>query len=674
MWTDKSLRKSFLLALCLNAGAVCWLGTTDAWRSTHAATRQTKPPLPTRLIQLEAMPLESSATGKNRSGAGKNESAAASGAANSPLGPDGAPAASGAAAKASLKPQRRLTAHEQRLAQREQAQEAARRRIQADALKLPDHKPAPVTPEKPSPATAPPPQTAEKAPASSAPDTRVASLPKDDQGVTTRLGEKAQDGAAADKTVGGGDRQQTGSPQGANGPQNADPQRGSNGRRAEGAPRGAGGQSDSRTTPNGPHGGGARPGDRQPLGGKDAALPQHGPVGGVPVHEGANPGARRGPQNASGNQKSGPDSGNTQTSGGATRQTGADRRGAPAEATHGQTGTSPETGNRAAGAQALTTPNGSRRTPGGEKPAGRAGQSSRPATDRAAQASGQSSAAQQRLQNNYDRLARGPVTALPPGDVQGADPGHERSAPVHKLHLPTTDNAPSGEIPGALVPEAMRRLVVSPKAHQGSPAPKQDKSTQVAFLLTPVSIGSHSARGNLPWTPEHAQKPKGQTIQGKGKVDGGGDGSGLLGQYYLGKNFEQPLFQRPDANINFNWTRKIVDPRMPARQPFSIRWTGKITPRFSETYTFYTASDDGVRLYIDGKLLIDNWSIHAASEDAAQMDMKAGQAYPIVIEYYEKNGNSVEIIKLYWESLHQLKEYVPQSCFSYPKTDDLNGH
>ena len=245
-----------------------------------------------------------------------------------------------------------------------------------------------------------------------------------------------------------------------------------------------------------------------------------------------------------------------------------------------------------------------------------------------------------------------------------ANAGREGYGPIHELHLPDAPDNHSGSIPGALVPSEMRRLVVSPKAHHGEP-----------FTLVPNSVGSLSERGNIPWAPDDPKKIAMRALEGAGKIDGGGDGSGLLGEYFLGKNFEQPLFRRPDPNIDFNWTGRVVDPRMPTGNPFSVRWTGKIRPRYSETYTFYTASDDGVRLNIDGQSVISNWSVHPASEDTGAIDLQAGREYPIVVEYFEKNGRSRETIKLYWESAHQVKEYVPESCLVYPKAkaDGLLG-
>src|SRR5688500_11029735 len=87
------------------------------------------------------------------------------------------------------------------------------------------------------------------------------------------------------------------------------------------------------------------------------------------------------------------------------------------------------------------------------------------------------------------------------------------------------------------------------------------------------------------------------------------DGNGLTGTYYNGITPPDPVsgspsiisFTRVDPNINFYWGSGAPAPGITADK-FSARWVGQIEPRYSETYTFSTRSDEGVRLWIDGKL------------------------------------------------------------------------
>ena len=66
---------------------------------------------------------------------------------------------------------------------------------------------------------------------------------------------------------------------------------------------------------------------------------------------------------------------------------------------------------------------------------------------------------------------------------------------------------------------------------------------------------------------------------------------------------------------------------------FSIRWEGLVEPRYSETYDFCTFSDDGVRLWVDGQQLIDNWTFHGVTEDYGSITLQAGQQYEVKMEY-----------------------------------------
>lgn len=72
--------------------------------------------------------------------------------------------------------------------------------------------------------------------------------------------------------------------------------------------------------------------------------------------------------------------------------------------------------------------------------------------------------------------------------------------------------------------------------------------------------------------------------------------------------------------------------------------------------TFHTVSDDGVRLWVDGKLVIDNFTDHAALEDTGTVTLTAGQKYDIRVAYRENGGEAV--VKLFWSSPCQTREIV----------------
>jgi beta-glucosidase len=116
---------------------------------------------------------------------------------------------------------------------------------------------------------------------------------------------------------------------------------------------------------------------------------------------------------------------------------------------------------------------------------------------------------------------------------------------------------------------------------------------------------------------------------------------GLKGEYFQNMDLAgKPLFSRIDKTINFEWEQGSPDSRLKPDN-FSVRWTGKVKVPESGIYRFETNSDDGVRLFVDGKKVIDDWSQHGASLDIYATELKAGKEYTIKLEYFEKIGGAV---------------------------------
>jgi hypothetical protein len=141
-------------------------------------------------------------------------------------------------------------------------------------------------------------------------------------------------------------------------------------------------------------------------------------------------------------------------------------------------------------------------------------------------------------------------------------------------------------------------------------------------------------------------------------------GGGLRADYYRGIDLNNHVLTRIDPQINFTWPQDTAPDDMVGTGPFSVRWTGEIEAAFTETYIFYTNSADGVRLWVDGQQLVDNWTDHDATENSGRVDLIAGNVYSLQMEYYESGNGAVA--ELLWSSPLTPKQIVPQAALSPP--------
>jgi hypothetical protein len=114
------------------------------------------------------------------------------------------------------------------------------------------------------------------------------------------------------------------------------------------------------------------------------------------------------------------------------------------------------------------------------------------------------------------------------------------------------------------------------------------------------------------------------------------------GNYYNGLNFNTLIFRGSDPNIEFNWGIGSPDNQFVWVDNFSVRWTGRIVPPYTENYTFSVNSDDGCRVYVNGQLIIDAWFDHqfATTQVSSPIPLAAGSVYSIQVDYYEKTGSA----------------------------------
>ncbi|MCB1094028.1 MAG: DUF1929 domain-containing protein [Verrucomicrobiae bacterium] len=134
--------------------------------------------------------------------------------------------------------------------------------------------------------------------------------------------------------------------------------------------------------------------------------------------------------------------------------------------------------------------------------------------------------------------------------------------------------------------------------------------------------------------------------------------SGLNGSYYDGMAFNSLKATRTDHKIDFNWGTSSPYIAELGVDTFSERWTGWVVPDYTETYTFFTQSDDGVRLWVNGQQLVNNWTDHAPTENSGTIALTAGQPVAITIEHYENGGGAT--MQLSWSSPRTPKQIIPE--------------
>jgi non-lysosomal glucosylceramidase len=146
-----------------------------------------------------------------------------------------------------------------------------------------------------------------------------------------------------------------------------------------------------------------------------------------------------------------------------------------------------------------------------------------------------------------------------------------------------------------------------------------------------------------------------------------GSGTGLKGEYFSDNNLNTLKLIRVDPTVNFDWGAGAPDPSI-GSDNFSVRWSGNVSPEYSQPYKFYTKTDDGVRLWVNGQLLIDHWVAGgvATEYESAPIDLVAGQSYPIKMEYFD--GAGAASAQLSWWSTTQVKGIIPQTQLYPPAT------
>jgi len=137
---------------------------------------------------------------------------------------------------------------------------------------------------------------------------------------------------------------------------------------------------------------------------------------------------------------------------------------------------------------------------------------------------------------------------------------------------------------------------------------------------------------------------------------------GLNGEYIQGADnlVGDPALTRVDPVIDFDWNTESPDPSID-REAFSARWRGTLTIPATDTYTIIANSNDGVRVFLDGAEVIEDWGTHSARDALATLDLEEG-TYSIRIEYFQQGGDSE--LHLLWRSSRITQQIIPSVMLS----------
>ena len=128
---------------------------------------------------------------------------------------------------------------------------------------------------------------------------------------------------------------------------------------------------------------------------------------------------------------------------------------------------------------------------------------------------------------------------------------------------------------------------------------------------------------------------------------------GLRGEYFNNETLQgPPVATRQDGQIAFRFSGSAPMAGL-TQFHYSARWTGEIVAPRDGTYTLGVRGDDGFRLYLNDQKVLDDWGVHPAETKTTTLTLKAGQAVPVRLEYYQGTGEAE--ISLLWKQPGQAQ-------------------
>jgi beta-glucosidase len=121
----------------------------------------------------------------------------------------------------------------------------------------------------------------------------------------------------------------------------------------------------------------------------------------------------------------------------------------------------------------------------------------------------------------------------------------------------------------------------------------------------------------------------------------------LKAEFFANRKLEgASVLTRDERAVDFDWGMSAPAPGVSA-DDFSARWTGKLVPAVSGKYRLGATADDGLRVYLDGKLIVEDWTEHAPTTRTGEVTLEAGRSYDLKFEYFE--GRIGAVAKLVWQ-------------------------
>lgn len=144
------------------------------------------------------------------------------------------------------------------------------------------------------------------------------------------------------------------------------------------------------------------------------------------------------------------------------------------------------------------------------------------------------------------------------------------------------------------------------------------------------------------------------------RTDRLGRGTGPWATYFRGTDLTDVLHSRQETLVGADWAGKAPAPGVPATT-WSARWVGQVLSPVTGPVTFHLRSDDGSRLRVADRLVIDAWRAQSATTRTATVPLVAGVAYPVEITYYQAGGRSS--CQVSWSAPGLPLQVIPTSAW-----------